>query len=75
MKWAHLSECFPPFPIAQGWLDRILMPGVAFDLANGVETPNARTGFISRLTNVRKVSSHQHMQIFPRIIRSSIKYA
>eukprot|EP00904_Undaria_pinnatifida_P000867 jgi/Undpi1/10781/HiC_scaffold_29.g13229.m1 len=31
------------------------MPGVAFDLANGVETPNARTGFISRLTNVRKL--------------------
>lgn len=31
------------------------MPGVAFDLPNGVDKPNPKTGFISRLTNIRKV--------------------
>lgn len=40
----------------QGWIDRALMPGVAFDLPNGVDKPNPRTGLISRLTNIRKVS-------------------
>lgn len=39
----------------QGWLDRTLMPGVAFDLPNGVDKPNPKTGLISRLTNIRKV--------------------
>ncbi|CAN0186066.1 unnamed protein product [Laminaria digitata] len=31
------------------------MPGVAFDIANGVDTPNRRTGLVSRLVNIRKV--------------------
>ena len=31
------------------------MPGVAFDLPNGVDKPNPKTGLISRLTNIRKV--------------------
>lgn len=33
------------------------MPGVAFDLPNGVDKPNPKTGLISRLTNIRKVRS------------------
>lgn len=60
--WA-LNPCSPKccVPIAfptrfqQGWLDRTLMPGVAFDLPNGVDKPNPKTGLISRLTNIRKV--------------------
>lgn len=31
------------------------MPGVAFDLPNGVDSPNPKTGLISRLTNIKKV--------------------
>lgn len=31
------------------------MPGVAFDLPNGVDKPDPRTGLIRRLTNIRKV--------------------
>lgn len=45
------------FPaILKGWFDRTLIPGVAFDLPNGsTGKPNLRTGFISRLTNIKKV--------------------
>lgn len=40
----------------QGWFDRTLMPGVAFDLPNGCkDKPNPKSGLISRLTNIKKV--------------------
>ncbi|CBJ32295.1 NAD(P)H dehydrogenase (quinone) [Ectocarpus siliculosus] len=61
LQWCSgLVLCYPTwwysFPaILKGWLDRTLMPGVAFDLPNGVEKPHPKTGFISRLTNIRKV--------------------
>ncbi|CAN0472332.1 unnamed protein product, partial [Hapterophycus canaliculatus] len=60
LQWCSgIVLCYPTwwysFPaILKGWLDRTLMPGVAFDLPNGVEKPDPRTGFISRLTNIRK---------------------
>ncbi|CAM9368009.1 unnamed protein product [Pylaiella littoralis] len=61
LQWCSgLVLCYPTwwysFPaVLKGWIDRALMPGVAFDLPNGVDKPNPRTGLISRLTNIRKV--------------------
>ncbi|CAN0545281.1 unnamed protein product, partial [Ectocarpus sp. 8 AP-2014] len=48
LQWCSgLVLCYPTwwysFPaILKGWLDRTLMPGVAFDLPNGVEKPHPK---------------------------------
>ncbi|CAM9973700.1 unnamed protein product [Discosporangium mesarthrocarpum] len=39
----------------KGWIDRTMVPGVAFDIADGSEPPDPLTGMVSRLRNITKV--------------------